>query len=81
MMNYICIYCIALVPSLTTFLCCEKTPWPSQIIEEFIGSYSFRELESMTIMAKSMVAGREAWSCSVFESLYLIHNHETERAN
>lgn len=38
----------------------------------------FKELESMTLVANSMVGGRQAGAGAVAESLHLIHRHEAE---
>ena len=43
--------------------CYDKTPWPKQFIKENVEfeAHGSRELESKTIVAESLAAGRQAW--------------------
>jgi hypothetical protein len=61
------------------FYCYDKTPWPSQLIQEFIGLTILQD-DFMTIMVGSAATGRHGAE-TVAESLHWIHKHEAERTN
>jgi hypothetical protein len=57
---------------------CGKTLWPKQLIKEDINlELSSRWLESMTIMAGTMVANRQAWCWNTLHSHLLTGSRES----